>query len=539
MNTFVQTEAVTARALDAILPQSDVRTRSILARRRSADLPYRRGWLIRRALLTADVVGLTLAFAASMLAFGGSTAADHVSTTRELLLFLAGLPVWIVLTKVYGLYERDEERTDHTTVDDVVGVFHLVTVGAWLLYIGGLITGLANPPVERVIVFWAVAVVAITAARAVARSTCHRSTAYLQNTIIVGAGDVGQLTARKILNHHEYGINLVGFVDSEPKERRHDLDHLTMLGGPDQLRELVQLLDVERIIIAFSNDRDDETLALIRQVQDLDVQIDIVPRLFDILGPGVGIHTIEGIPLMGLPPLRLARSSRLLKRGLDLVVASLGLLIFAPVMLVLAVVIKLDSKGPVLFRQTRRGRAEQVFRIFKFRTMTADAEARKYELSHLNMHLAPGGDPRMFKIPDDPRITRIGAFLRRTRLDELPQLFNVLKGEMSLVGPRPIILAEDEHVAGWARRRLDLRPGITGLWQVLGRQRHPVRRDDQARLPLRHELVAGRGSAADHADAAVDLPASRRVLVLAASLRHEVRVLEARLSVAELGPADV
>ena len=100
--------------------------------------------------------------------------------------------------------------------------------------------------------------------------------------------------------------------------------------------------------------------------------------------------------------------------------------------------------------------------------MTADAEERKYELSHLNMHLAPGGDPRMFKIPDDPRITRIGGFLRRTRLDELPQLFNVLKGEMSLVGPRPIILAEDEHVAGWARRRLDLRPGITGLWQVLG-----------------------------------------------------------------------
>ena len=163
MNTFVQTEAVTARALDAILPQSDLRTRSILERRRSADLPYRRGWLIRRALLTADVVGLTLAFAVSMLAFGGSTAADHVSTTRELLLFLAGLPVWIVLTKVYGLYERDEERTDHTTVDDVVGVFHLVTVGAWLLYIGGLITGFANPPVERVIIFWAVGVVAITA----------------------------------------------------------------------------------------------------------------------------------------------------------------------------------------------------------------------------------------------------------------------------------------------------------------------------------------------------------------------------------------
>ena len=137
MNTFVRTEAVTARALDAILPQSDVRTRTILERRRSAELPYRRGYLIRRALLTADIVGLTLAFLVSMLAFGQDGPADRVSTVRELLFFAAALPLWIVLTKLYGLYERDEERTDHSTVDDVVGVFHLVTVGTWLLYLAG------------------------------------------------------------------------------------------------------------------------------------------------------------------------------------------------------------------------------------------------------------------------------------------------------------------------------------------------------------------------------------------------------------------
>lgn len=469
MNTFARTEATRARALDAILPASDVRTRTILAKRRSAELPYRRGWLIRRALLGADVIGLTIAFLISMVAFGQDGPGDRVSETRELLFFAAALPLWIVLTKLYGLYERDEERTDHSTVDDVVGVFHLVTVGTWLLYIGGLATGLTNPPIDRLVLFWVVAVVTITGARAIARSSCHRSPAYLQNTIIVGAGDVGQLTARKILNHHEYGINLVGFVDAEPKERRSDLEHLTVLGDPDQLRDLVQLLDVERVIVAFSNETDDEVLALVRQVQDLDVQIDIVPRLFDILGPSVGIHTIEGIPLIGLPPLRLARSSQMLKRGLDLTVATAALLALSPVLIGIAIAIRLDSRGPVLFRQTRRGRAEEIFEIFKFRTMTADAEARKVELSHLNMHLAPGGDPRMFKIPDDPRVTRIGGFLRRTRLDELPQLLNVVKGEMSLVGPRPIILDEDQYVNGWARRRLDLRPGMTGLWQVSGR----------------------------------------------------------------------
>jgi exopolysaccharide biosynthesis polyprenyl glycosylphosphotransferase len=474
---------MSARALDAVLPAADLRTRAILERRRTADLPYRRGWLIRRALLAADVVGITVAFLVSVLVYGGG-ANDRVSTLQELVFFAAALPLWIVLTKLYGLYERDEERTDHSTVDDVVGVFHLVTVGTWLLYIAGLATGFTNPPIERLVTFWFAAVLTITVARAIARSSCHRSAAYLQNTIIVGAGDVGQLTARKILNHHEYGINLVGFVDAEPKERRDDLEHLTVLGAPDKLRELVQLLDVERVIVAFSNQSDDELLALVRQVQDLDVQIDIVPRLFDILGPSVGIHTIEGLPLVGLPPLRLARSSRMLKRGLDLLVSTAALVLLSPVLLGIAVAIKLDSRGPVMFRQTRRGRSEGIFRIYKFRTMTVDAEERKQELSHLNMHLSPGGDPRMFKIPDDPRVTRVGNFLRRTRLDELPQLFNVVTGEMSLVGPRPIILDEDQYVAGWARRRLDLRPGMTGLWQVLGASDIPF--DEMTKLDYRY-----------------------------------------------------
>jgi lipopolysaccharide/colanic/teichoic acid biosynthesis glycosyltransferase len=142
--------------------------------------------------------------------------------------------------------------------------------------------------------------------------------------------------------------------------------------------------------------------------------------------------------------------------------------LLAPVLVAISVAIKLDSRGPVLFRQVRRGNDERMFSIFKFRTMVVDAELQKASLGHLNMHLLRGGDPRMFKIPNDPRITRVGAFLRRTRLDELPQLLNVLKGEMSLVGPRPIILDEDQYVAGWARKRLDLKPGITGLWQVLG-----------------------------------------------------------------------
>ncbi|MGH3103672.1 MAG: sugar transferase [Gaiellaceae bacterium] len=470
MNAVARAEALAAPAvLDGL--GVDQRTFDIVERRRHMDLPLRRGWVMRRLLLLADLLGLTVAFLAAAALFGPSTVNDHVSNVSEFLLFLAALPALVVLAKLYGLYERDEERADHSTVDDVVGVFHLVTVFVWVFFLAITATDLADPSMRRLAAFWGFAVVSVTVGRGIARATCRHSVAYLQNTIIVGAGDIGQLTARKLLAHPEYGINLVGFVDSQPKERRDDLGHLTLLGPPDRLPELIRLLDVERVIVAFSNESHEDTLDLIRSVKDLDVQIDIVPRLFEIVGTKVGIHTVEGMPLIGLPPLRLSRSSRLIKRGMDAVLAGLGLIVLAPLFAVVAAWIKIDSRGPVFFRQVRMGLGDKTFRIYKFRTMGADAEGRKQDVAHLNMHA--NGDSRMFKIPNDPRITKIGAFLRRTSVDELPQLINVLKGEMSLVGARPLILDEDQHVAEWARKRLDLKPGITGLWQVLGASEIP------------------------------------------------------------------
>jgi lipopolysaccharide/colanic/teichoic acid biosynthesis glycosyltransferase len=162
-----------------------------------------------------------------------------------------------------------------------------------------------------------------------------------------------------------------------------------------------------------------------------------------------------------------------LKRTVDLALSAAALVGLAPAFALIALLIKLDSPGAVFFRQVRMGTGNRTFRIFKFRTMVADADERKAEVAHLNMHAGNGGDPRMFKIPDDPRITPVGRFLRRSSLDELPQLINVLKGEMSLVGPRPLILDEDRYVIDWARKRLDLKPGITGLWQSLGRSEIP------------------------------------------------------------------
>lgn len=445
----------------------DERTLEILEKRRETAIPQRRGWLVRRMLLGADIVGLALAFLVAELIFGVSAASvDHVSPRAEYLLFLLTLPGWIIVAKLYRLYDHDEERTDHSSVDDLAGVFHLVTVGAWLFFAGSWLTGLADPTIEKLIAFWGLAIGLVSLGRVSARALCRQRIAYLQNTVIVGAGDVGQLVARKLLQHPEYGLNLVGFVDAEPKERREGLEHLTILGGSERLGEIVRLLDVERVIIAFSRDSHEETLDLIRTLTGFDVQIDIVPRLYELVGPSVGIHTVEGLPLVGLPPMKLSRSSRLLKRTFDFALAAIGLTLLAPALIAISAAIKLDSPGPVFYRHDRRGRANSKFKMAKFRTMYVGSEENRAEVRHMN-----DVDGPLFKVKNgrDPRVTRVGAFLRRTSIDELPQLWNVLRGDMSLVGPRPFVVYEADQITGWGRRRLDMTPGITGLWQMLGR----------------------------------------------------------------------
>jgi exopolysaccharide biosynthesis polyprenyl glycosylphosphotransferase len=459
---------------DEMSASIDERTLEILDHRRRTAVVRRRGWLVRRALLLADLVGLAVAFLlAELVSAAATTGSDAVSRSTEFILFVLTLPIWVVVAKLYGLYEHDEERTDHSTSDEFAGVFHMITVCTGLVTLGSYLTHLAHPTVGKVAVFWAAAVVLVSSGRAVARTCCRRHVSYLQNTVIVGAGEVGQLIGKKLLNHPEYGINLLGFVDDTPRERREDLEHLTLLGPVERLPALVRFFDVERVVIAFSQDSHDRMLDLIRSLKDQDIQIDIVPRFFELVGPSFDMHTVEGVPLLGLPPFRLSRSARLLKRTFDLVATIAGLVALAPLFGVVALLIKRGSPGPVFFRQLRMGCNGRTFRIWKFRTMTADADERKQEVAHLNQHLQNGGDPRMFKIPDDPRVTPIGGWLRRYSVDELPQLFNVFCGQMSLVGPRPLILDEDQYVESWGRQRLNLKPGCTGPWQVQGRSGIP------------------------------------------------------------------
>jgi lipopolysaccharide/colanic/teichoic acid biosynthesis glycosyltransferase len=203
--------------------------------------------------------------------------------------------------------------------------------------------------------------------------------------------------------------------------------------------------------------------------------------MLEVVGTSVEFDDLDGMAMLGVRRFGLSRSSMFLKRAFDLVGATIGLIAISPVLAALALAIRLDSRGPVFFKQTRVGREGRRFEIFKFRSMCTDAEQRKAELLHLNETVG------LFKIADDPRITRVGRFIRRTSLDELPQLFNVLRGEMSLVGPRPLVVDEDAKVEGMLRARLHLTPGMTGPWQVLGSGRVPM----QEMVKIDYLYVAG------------------------------------------------
>jgi exopolysaccharide biosynthesis polyprenyl glycosylphosphotransferase len=478
-NLSLATLAVAGSAnLGALLADSDKRTLAILELRRRAAAAKRRGTLVTRMLLLADVLGLVLAFVLADVVVGGTGDPGEFSALAELAVFAATLPAWVVAAKIYGLYDNDDERTDHCTADDLVGVFHLVTVGSWGLFVATRLAGRAHPEVLRLIAFWALATAMIACTRCLARIYCRRRITYLQNVVIVGAGDVGQFIARKLLQHTEYGVNLLGFVDSEPRPMRPELSGVRVLGQLEDLPALARLFDVERVIFAYSRRPETSMRESVQAMKELGVQVDIVPRLYEAVGPNAAIHTIEGLPLMSLPPVGPSRSSLAVKRMIDVVGAAVGLVVLAPLFAVIAVAIKLDSKGPVFYRHERVGRDGRPLMLFKFRTMQLHCcrgehyggEGAEEEFRSL---MADESRRREFgltyKLNDDPRVTRVGNRLRRTSLDELPQLLNVLVGDMSLVGPRPITSDEIPRYRSAANALLAVKPGITGYWQINGR----------------------------------------------------------------------
>ena len=240
------------------------------------------------------------------------------------------------------------------------------------------------------------------------------------------------------------------------------------------LARVVDTEGIDRLLVAPRYPDIGHVLSLVHTAKSIGVRVTLVPFLGEIVGASAELESVGGVSMLGLPHLDLSRSARIIKRGMDLIGAWVALAVAAPFIAVMAALIKLDSPGPVLFHQVRTGRTAPKFEILKFRTMVDGADSQKSKLTSRNEAVG------LFKIADDPRVTSVGRFLRKTSLDELPQLWNVIRGEMSLVGPRPLIEDEDAKVVGWFRHRLQLQPGMTGPWQVLGSARIPL--DDMIRI---------------------------------------------------------
>ena len=236
-----------------------------------------------------------------------------------------------------------------------------------------------------------------------------------------------------------------------------------VLGGLADLPAVCVAYDIDRIIVGFPNSSDASVLNALRRLPG-QLPVSEIPRYFELHNWRSEAEELHGLTLMHLPTVSLSPSDRIMKRFMDVTLAACALMFAAPVLLVIAMAIKLDSRGPVFFRQERIGRAGKPFQIFKFRSMTADAWQRRDAVAQLNEVDGP-----LFKMARDPRVTRVGAIIRKTSLDEVPQLINVVRGEMSLVGPRPLPTEESDRIDGAALARLDVCPGITGLWQVCGR----------------------------------------------------------------------
>ena len=418
-----------------------------------------------RVLAGADIGALALAYATSYAISDRIAPLPPVSAPGWFLalLGLSSVPVWVAIFTAYGLYENDARRISVASFDEVRDVFHAILAGS----LGFLIVSQAvrhlfgwwvYTAVEAFL-FLGAGLVLVPLVRGSIRSWVFPRVMRRQRAVIVGGGQEAELVKRKLEAHPEYGLDVVAVLD-----------------GDAELTRSVDELDADRVLLAAPTAEQDELLELLRNVRRSDVQVSIVPRYSDIFTSHAILDEIEGIPVVSLPPMRLGRPSRVLKRGFDLVVSLVLLVVLAPVLALIALAIQLDSPGPPVYRQPRRGRDGSTFRITKFRTMRVGAEAERQTVAHLNAVDGP-----LFKVKgDDPRVTRIGGFLRRTSLDELPQLWNVLHGEMSLVGPRPFVLYEADLITGWARRRLDMTPGITGLWQVLGRNDMPF--EDMVKL---------------------------------------------------------
>lgn len=417
----------------------------------------RRGSVLRRMLATGD----WLTMVATLCIVTAASPKTDIGTLFWATMFS---PVWVLVLKLHGLYDNDHRRIRHSTLDELSSLVSAAALGT--LALDGL---LALSPVGPLAATSAIAVgvgalIGSFASRAVLRFFWHRL-AGAASGIVVGPAAAVAIVARRVATHPETRLHLVGYLsprgESGGGEASVDLPRLGSIGD---ISRIAHEREVERVIVTEQEMSEPAAERMIEECKAAGLALTFLPQHFGLLGPGIELNRLAELPVLDFrfsdPP----RSTVALKRSMDLAIGGMLLVLLSPVLLAIGLLILLDSGRPVLFRQRRAGKDGKPFTVLKFRTMVPGAEEQLGELVDLEKLDEPA-----FKIADDPRITRAGRRLRRFSLDELPQFINVVRGDMSLVGPRPeeeaVVALYDER----QRLRLGVKPGMTGPMQVYGR----------------------------------------------------------------------
>jgi exopolysaccharide biosynthesis polyprenyl glycosylphosphotransferase len=455
---------------------------------------------VKVSLIVVDALAATFSFVAAFMIRQGSAAfSGSPLTFSEEFAPYGSLLVFVVAIRLLALRYADlyRVRGEFSFVDDGIRVFKATAIGSLLivaaafLYRGGFTFRAFSYSRSVFVVDFLIALVTIGSVRFLMRAAqifVRRRQVNLIPTLVVGRGPEASLCIREMRERPELGYRVIGVVDITLGDPA-NYEGVPVIGDLNGLPEAIRDSGANEVIIADSNVSSDALFeVMIRCGRRRGVEFRIAPSLFNCLPRKTEIDQIGVLPMIRLFREPLSSGARLVKRTFDILVASLSIALLFPFWLLIALFIKLDSKGPIFYTQERVGMDGRLFLLYKFRTMTAGADPglhKEYQRAFIagRAEANLGNDQKpTYKLKSDPRITRAGRYLRRLSLDEVPQLLNVLTGDMSIVGPRPPIQYEVEAYELWHRKRLDMKPGLTGLWQVSGRNRLPF--EEMVRLDL-------------------------------------------------------
>jgi len=387
--------------------------------------------------------------------------------------------LWLAVFKFVGLYES---KRSAALMDEIAGLFLGVTLSTLLLL--GLLFLYREFWFSRLVLLnaWLIAFVLLAGFRFLIfflRRWWYVRGWGVRRILILGTDEIGQVLANKIRNDRALGYKIVGFLDDDPVKKGQSFFGFPVIDviSIAKIKEMIERERVEEIIIAGAGLKTEKILDIITECERYGIEFKIVPGILELISSRLDVDELGGIPLLTVTEIQLQGLNALIKRLSDLVLSALLIIILSPILILFALLVKITSPGPVSFPHQRIGLNGHAFAMLKFRSMVKEAEAIFPQLKHLSEV-----EGHIFKMKDDPRVTPLGRFMRRWSIDELPQLFNVFLGQMSLVGPRPPLPREVEKYSPWHKKRLRVRPGITGLWQVSGRSLLPF--EEMVRLDI-------------------------------------------------------